>query len=202
MEERQGGVSMWLVSHKYDRDGARLADGHYSRRTVGSPQFMPPGETLVLVTPARDAMWGWWRPYPGRGVKAMNGLDGWTCSIFRNTSPILSSDLVLAAEVELVEAERRGDLAAPCGPDGLLTYVWPSKIRSTNPGWCFQVAGWIRAGWGKKKGKQRKRLLRKPLLRLAGVAACEFAWRLDMTPSRDDRVAATPVVAPFLPESQ
>lgn len=160
---------MWLVTHKFDKDGARLADGHYSRRTPGSPQFMPPGETLVLVTAARDAVWGWWRPHPRAGIPSMNGLDGWTCSIFRNTGGLLSSDLVLAAEVELVEAERRGDLYSPCGPDGMLTYVWPKKIRSTNPGYCFQVAGWVRSKWTKSK----KRLLRKPI-EVAGIPAC--AW--------------------------
>lgn len=164
---------MWIVSHKADKDGARLADGHYSRRTIGSPQFMPPGETLVLVTAARDAVWGWWRPHPCAGIPSMNGLDGWTCSIFRNTGVILSSDLVLAAEIELVEAENRGDLAAPCGPDGMLTYVWPRKIRSANPGWCFQVAGWTRSGWS----RSGKRLLRKPI-GLAGIPACPWSPRL------------------------
>ena len=159
----------WLVSHKYDRDGARLADGHYSRRKVGSPQFMPPGETPVLVTPERDAVWGWWRPHPRAGIEAMNGLDGWTCSIFCNRGGLMSSELVLEAEIMLADATARGDTAGPCGPDGLLTYVWPSKIRSTNPGWCFQVAGWTREHWTSKG----KRLLRKPA-RLAGIAAC--AW--------------------------
>lgn len=52
----------WTLSHKYDREGAKLADGHYSRRKVGSPQFMPPGETVVLVAPG--AVFGWWRPHP------------------------------------------------------------------------------------------------------------------------------------------
>jgi len=130
---------------------------------------MPPGETFILVTPARDAVFGWWRPHPRAGIVAMNGLDGWTCSIFRNTGPSLSSALVLAAEEELALAWSRGDLAAPCGPDGLLTYVWPRKIRSTNPGWCFQLAGWRRSKWT----RSGKRLLHKPW-HLAGIAACEW----------------------------
>lgn len=137
---------MWTVSHKYDRAGAKLADGHYSRRKVGAPQFMPPGETFVLVAPSSDAVFGWWRPHPRSGLAAMNGRDGWTCSIFRNTSEVLSSDLVLAAETELADAEARGDTAGPCGPDGLMTYVWPRKVRSTNPGYCFLVAGWAKTG--------------------------------------------------------
>ena len=151
------GGATWLVSHKYDRDCVHLVDGtgpwegcdpHYSRRKIGSPQFMPPGETLVLVTPARNSVFGWWRPHPRSGVTAMNGLDGWTCTIFRRMGGAKASDLVLAAELALADA----DTAAPCGADGLLTYVPPSKINSTNPGWCFQLAGWVKNGWSKKTG--------------------------------------------------
>jgi hypothetical protein len=61
-----------------------LADRHYSRRKVGSPQFMPPGQTIVLLTEENDAVFGWWRPDPKAGIKQMNNLDGWTCTIFRN----------------------------------------------------------------------------------------------------------------------
>lgn len=123
----------WRVSHKADPVGAKLADGHYSRRKVGSPQFMPPGQTLVLVRD--DAVFGWWRPDPRSGLQSMNGLDGWTCSIFRNVGSRLSSELILAAERELAS---RYD----CGPDGMLTYVFDRKVRSVNPGYCFKCAGW------------------------------------------------------------
>jgi len=179
---------VWLVSNKYDRDGARLADGHYSRRTPGSPQFMPPGETIVLVVPGGVAVFGWWRPDPFActrlGMRATSGLDGWTCSIFRNPegTSLRSSDLVLAAERHLADAEARGDTHGPCGPDGMLSWVWPRKLKPrpgvehSNPGWCFQVAGWTRDRWSSPSvGKGRmKRLLRKPI-RLAGVPACD--WR-------------------------
>lgn len=121
---------------KFDRQAARLADNHYSRRTPGSPQFMPPGETIVLITPDALALFGWWRPHPNSGLEAMNGLDGWTCTIFRNTGPILSSRLILDAELHLFTP------AIAPGPDGMLTYVWDKKIRSTNPGCCFKKAGW------------------------------------------------------------
>jgi hypothetical protein len=150
-------VTLWRVSHKYDRDGARLADGHYSRRKVGSPQFMPPGETVVLV---RDgAVFGWWRPAPSSGLRAMNGLDGWTCSIFRNVSDVLSSELILAAERELVRAQKQDPA---CGPDGLLTYVLDAKVRSANPGFCFKRAGWVRHPARPRSADGRKTLLWKP----------------------------------------
>jgi hypothetical protein len=140
-------VTHWAAVSKFTPAGARLADGHYSRRTVGSPQFMPPGQTLVLLTPDERAVFGWWRPDPRSGIVAMNGLDGWTCTIFRNDgSGLLSSDLILEAESELVV---RYDV----GPDGLLTYVWDAKVRSVNPGYCFKVAGWRVIGRSKDDRK-------------------------------------------------
>lgn len=154
--------SAWVSVPKFTPAGARLADGHYSRRTVGSPQFMPPGQTLVLLTPDADAVFGWWRPDPRSGIKAMNGLDGWTCTIFRNTGPTLSSELILDAETALMG---RFD----CGPDGLLTYVWDAKVRSVNPGYCFKVAGWKAIG---RSADKRKTLLWKDAA-LAGIAPRE-----------------------------
>lgn len=99
---------IWTLSHKYDKHGAALADGHYSRRKIGSPQFMPPGETVVLVAPG--AVFGWWRPHPRSGLRAMNGHDGWTCTIFRRVSGPLASDMILEAELALD--------GKTCGPSG------------------------------------------------------------------------------------
>lgn len=159
----------WRLAHKYDRVGAKLADDHYSRRTVGSPQFMPPGETLVLVAENGLAVFGWWRPHPRSGIKAMNGLDGWTCTIFRNVpgSGLLASELVLEAERWLVT--ERGN----CGPSGLLTYVAPRKIKSRNPGYCFKIAGYRKPPLKMAKPTSSKglKLLWKPW-ELAGIQAC------------------------------
>lgn len=143
----------WHRVTKFDRRACELADRHYSRRKVGSPQFMPPGQTIVLLTAAADAVFGWWRPAPESGIQSMNGLDGWTCTIFRNESSVLSSLLILDAETAILEAGHS------CGPDGLLTYVWDARIRSTNPGACFKHAGWRAAG---RSADRRKTLLRKP----------------------------------------
>lgn len=148
-------VMTWIRTTKFDKRGAALADRHYSRRTVGSPQFMPPGQTIVLV--GRDdypAVWGWWRPHPDSGIVAMNKRDGWTCTIFRNEGKILSSLLVLEAEQYLVEA------GLGCGPDGMMTYVWDKKIKSVNPGYCFKRAGWKCLG---RSADNKKTLLQKPM---------------------------------------
>jgi hypothetical protein len=146
---------VWNRVGKCHVEAVLLADRHYSRRKPGSNQFMPPGQTIVLHMPG--AVFGWWRPHPRSGIRAMNGLDGWTCTIFRNETRILSSTLILAAETFIED----------CGPDGLITYVWDSKVRSVNPGACFKAAGYRRTGtsWDKKKT-----LLQKPWTRALEVA--------------------------------
>ena len=148
------GVSaiVWRRVKKFDPAACALADRHYSRRKIGAPQFMPPGQTIVLLSFDNLALFGWWRPAPASGIKAMNGLDGWTCTIFRNESTRLSSDLILAAEDELY---RHAD---GVGPDGLITYVWDRRVRSSNPGYCFLRAAWRRAG---RSADGRKTLLQK-----------------------------------------
>lgn len=152
------GGSPWSLGHKAHPTAVALADKHYSRRTIGAPQMMPPGQTLVLVTMEGDAVFGWWRPHPRSGLKAMNGLDGWTCTIFRNESGLLSSDMIRAAETELL-------CRYDCGPDGMLTYVWDRKVASANPGYCFKQAGWRRIG---RSADGRKTLLQKPASGCAG----------------------------------
>lgn len=163
---------IWRSGNKASPLGAALADRHYSRRKVGSPQFMPPGETIVLISNCGRAVWGWWRPHPDSGLQSMNGLDGWTCTIFRNEGAGLSSTLILEAELALQDSGRG------CGPDGMLTYVDPRKIASTNPGACFIAAGWKKRGRSKDG---RKILFWKPF-ELAGVPRRRPPHTLERTP--------------------
>lgn len=149
---------VWHIVGKADIDAAALADRHYSRRKIGARQFMPPGQTLVLLSMMHDAVFGWWRPHPDSGIVAMNKLDGWTCTIFRNESGLLSSEMIISAETALVNLHN-------CGPNGMLTYVWGAKVRSTNPGYCFIRAGWKPIGFS---ADGKKRLLQKSF-ELAGI---------------------------------
>jgi hypothetical protein len=154
-------MKYWTRTTKFDKRACKMADKHYSRRKVGSPQFMPPGETIVLIGADNyPAVFGWWRPHPRSGIKAMNGLDGWTCTIFRNEGTILSSLLILDAESAFTE------FGKDCGPDGLITYVWDAKVRSENPGCCFKVAGWNATG---RSADGKKTLLQKPLAARAAL---------------------------------
>ena len=49
--------SPWRLSDRFDPAALPLADAHYNRRKPGSPQFVPPGRCLVLLTEDRSALW-------------------------------------------------------------------------------------------------------------------------------------------------
>ena len=129
-------LAPWLVVTKGDQRARLIADRHYSRQTPGSPQFMPPAETLVLVTPCMRALW----------TVALNldpaGTLRWRNTYFRNEGAGLSSDLIRAAYVATLDGWRRKYGAAP--PVRLTTEVDPLEVASPNPGYCFRCAGWER----------------------------------------------------------
>lgn len=129
----------WQRVTKFDPRAAALADRHYSRRTPGSPQFMPPGRTLVFLTVDGRAVWGTHWP---QAHLSLDGLDAWRCSIFRNEGPHLSSDLIREA------MELTAEAWSTRPRDGWLTFVRTDRVRSVNPGMCFKAAGWqLDRGW-------------------------------------------------------
>lgn len=113
---------------------APYADGRDPKLFVG------PGEKMVLITEAVDALFVWRKFISGDGQKGIN------CAVFRNESAILASLLIL-------EAEQLGQARWP--GERMFTYVKPKALRSTNPGCCFRKAGWKRCGitkWNKLFG--------------------------------------------------
>lgn len=85
----------WYASHRYDPRALPLADRHYNRRKVGSPQFVPPGRNLVLLTEGADALWV--TSFPFAEYVKHRWPGAWVCSIFRNESAELSSGLIAEA---------------------------------------------------------------------------------------------------------
>ena len=121
---------------KDGHDSARaIFDRHYSRyhyKDGRKPKlFAGPGEKIILCTSTFDALWIW------RKFESGDGQQGINCAVFRNESPILSSILILEAE-QLAWSRWPGER--------LYTYVAPSKILSSNPGYCFKKAGWRKCG--------------------------------------------------------
>jgi hypothetical protein len=123
------------MSHRFDPSALGLADRHYNRRKVGSPQFVPPGRNLVLLTTTNDALWVTSWPFAEYVRHAWPGA--WVCSLFRNESDHLSSELIRAAVAHTLW--RFG----PPPAEGFVTFVDPSKTRrKRDPGRCYRRAGW------------------------------------------------------------
>ena len=113
-----------------------MADRHYSRQKPGSLRFVPPGRCFTLITPDGKAVWTTHWPFAEYVRHAWAGA--WICSIFRNESDHVSSDLIRDA----VAATR---WHWPDVPElGMITFVKTDAIRSTNPGFCYLHAGFTR----------------------------------------------------------
>jgi hypothetical protein len=137
----------WKRVKKTNRKAVELYSRHYSSYKSGKSMsdwlnsgITPPGESTTLLLSDGDkaeecALFVW--------VKQKYRLDdqeGVMCSIFRNESEYLSSELIRMAEVKAWErwpGER------------LFTFVDADKVNSPNPGYCFKVAGWWSAGEAK-----------------------------------------------------
>lgn len=126
---------LWWLTKDGDKDCLELYERHYSayRYADGRQRklFVGPGEKVVLRTERGDACFVW------RKFIDDSGQSGVNCAVFRNESPHRSSYLI-----------RQADAIADClWPDSRhYTYVNPKEVRSSNPGFCFLVAGWHRCG--------------------------------------------------------
>lgn len=127
----------WVLSNRADPAAVRLADRHYNRQKPGTPQFVPPGRCVVLLADDAQAVWVTSWPFAEYVRHAWAGA--WVNSLFRNEGDYLSSDLITQAI-----AATRWYWTPP--KLGLITFVDASKVRSTNPGYCYKRAGFVRVG--------------------------------------------------------
>lgn len=121
-------VVLDLFSRHYSK--YQYKDGRKQNRIVG------PGQRIVLITQDGRALFVW------RKFIDKSGQTGVNCSVFRNESCFLSSELILQAE-QFAKDRWPGER--------FYTYVNTEKIRSRNPGYCFKVAGWKECGITKKR---------------------------------------------------
>jgi hypothetical protein len=131
----------WLPVKDGDDRARALYLRHYSankNRPQGahSRQFVAAGQKYVLLNTEGTAVFVWLR----NTIERYDRQEGVICTLFRNESNVRSSDLIHEAM----------DLAWRRWPgERLFTYVNASKIRSTNPGYCFKQAGWKTCGMSK-----------------------------------------------------
>ena len=140
---------IWQKSHRADPRACAIADRHYSRQKIGSPQFMPPGSCVCFYakTDTGEAVWGTSWPLAEYVKHAWAGA--WMCSIFRNEGAGRAQDLIREAV-----ACTRGFYGEP-PPFGMVTFVdtkkaRPVRVRGTFVyGWTFQQAGFRAVGFTK-----------------------------------------------------
>lgn len=131
----------WSVSHRADPVGVALADRHYNRQKIGSPQFVPPGRNLCFVTLDGLAVWTTSWPFAEYVKHAWAGA--WVNSIFRNEGAGLSSELIREAIAATRWTWEPPEL-------GIITFVDAAKTRrKRDPGRCYRKAGFQHVGFTK-----------------------------------------------------
>lgn len=129
----------WLMSHRADPSALPIADRHYNRQKPGSPQFVPPGRCIVLLTSKSDALWVSSWPFAEYVKHAWAGA--WVCSCFRNESSVLSS--LLIREAMAVTRYIWGDPPEK----GMVTFIDTTKVKKKRDwGRCYRKAGFVPAG--------------------------------------------------------
>lgn len=137
---------LWTPSHRADPAALVLADRHYNRQKIGSPQFVPPGRCVCLVTECKRAVWVTSWPFAEYVRHAWPGA--WVNSIFRNEGAGRASDLIRQAV-----AVTRSIWEPP--PLGLISFVSPKHVKATvvrgEPlhGYCYLKAGFTHVGFTK-----------------------------------------------------
>lgn len=141
MDDHAAGESPWRLSWRADPAARAIADRHYNRQKIGSPQFVPPGRCLVLLTADRSAAWITSWPIAEYVQHAWAGA--WVNSLFRREdSPYRASDLITWAV-----AHTRATW--PNVPElGIVSFVDAGKTEPKEvPGWCYRMAGWTHVGF-------------------------------------------------------
>lgn len=137
----------WTLSWRFDKRALPLADRHYNRHKIGSPQFVPPGRCICLISEDSNALWVTSWPFAQYVRHAWAGA--WVNSLFRNECrAATASDMITAA----VAASRA--FWNPPG-QGIVSFVNPRRVPGILVrgqriyGFCYLKAGWKHVGFTK-----------------------------------------------------
>lgn len=130
-------MTSWSMSNRADPRALPLADRHYNRQKIGSPQFVPPGRCVVLLSDG--ALWVTSWPFAQYVKHAWAGA--WINSMFRRESGPVASQLISEAL-----AITRGIWGDP-PPLGCVTFIDRNKVKKKRDfGRCYLRAGFKVAG--------------------------------------------------------
>lgn len=166
-------ATYWSIVHHNDPRALAMADRHYSRKSPGTPEFIPAGHKVVLMHFSEDgtpaALWASHRPAPGANLAQprFDGLDVWDCSLFRVESKTVEASVLIKEAVAITKG-----LWTPLPLDGFYTTIDPRKVkpiwRRGRPLWGYS---YLKAGWTEQGNKTGRGLIVYilPLDKLAAV---------------------------------
>src|SRR5580700_4409499 len=135
---------IWNLSHRADPLALPLADRHYNRQKIGSPQFVPPGRCLVLL--CDGALWVTSWPFPQFVKHAWPGA--WVNSLFRKECPGRASIMIreaIAATKSVWNPPENGMISFVDSKHVDHTMIRGEKIY----GYCYLKAGFKHVGFTK-----------------------------------------------------
>lgn len=129
---------IWQISHRADQKARVIADRHYNRQKIGSPQFVPPGRCFVL----RQKRAVWVTSWPFAQYVKHDWGGAWVNSLFRRQrGRQIASEMILDA----VAATRWKWPEVPAL--GMISFVDENKVRKKDqPGRCYIEAGFKYVG--------------------------------------------------------
>jgi hypothetical protein len=137
-------MTYWSLSHRADPFARKIADRHYNRQKIGTPQFVPPGRCMVLTADTDQGRALWVTSWPFAEYVKHQWPGAWICSAFRNESELKSSKLIKSAVAATLHYFGKA-------PElGMITFVDTSKTRpKADPGHCYIIAGFRPCGMTK-----------------------------------------------------
>ena len=131
---------IWRLSDRAEPAAVRIADRHYNRQKPGTPQYVPPGSCLALMS--NDGLSVWVTSWPKAEYVKHAWPGAWVNSLFRREGgEYQASDMIR----EAVAITRGHWATAP--RLGMVTFVDPRKVRrKRDPGRCYLRAGFKLVG--------------------------------------------------------
>lgn len=137
--------TVWRASHRADKEVLPLADRHYNRQKIGSPQFVPPGRCVVLKTDAAV----WVTSWPFAEYVKHEWAGAWVNSIFRREN----GEEIASEMIRQAVAITRSIWEPP--PLGIVSFIDPLEVKQRKVrgrlciGESYFAAGWKHVGYTK-----------------------------------------------------
>lgn len=141
---------IWQLSNRADPKARELADRHYNRQKIGTPQFVPPGRCLVLYASTNTGKAFWVTSFPYAEYTRHAWAGAWVCSAFRNEGAGTASQIILEAV-----AATKAHFGEP-PPLGMITFINREKVKPTKVhgidtwGYTYKLAGFKEVGETKR----------------------------------------------------